>query len=141
MTNPSAEQGESSPGGANSIRSRATENDDGERVLERLSTRGGSDTTHDVNITKLLGRPGPRTTGNSFILQVEHEAIERGDSVGNPAHPSDESAIPHVVTQSIDALETVDEVRMFIENEIEHGPRRYVVGLANERKLELRGEK
>lgn len=123
----------------NDIRSRCTKNDDGEWVLERKSTRGGTGNTHEVNITRLFGRAGHRTTANSFILQVEHENIESGKSVGNPAEPISGTAIPHVVTASIRALSTVDEVQAFVDNEIEHGPRQYVIGLANERKAELDG--
>lgn len=135
---PANEPPESGARSTNDVRTRCEKNSDGDWILERPTLRGGAGgATHEVNITTLLERAGRRTTGNPFILQVEHDRIERGESVGNPAEPTSRSVIPHAVKTRIDQLDSAAEIRQFIEAEIESGPRQYVIGMANERKSEL----
>lgn len=91
------------------------------------------DSTISVAFIDHLRTPGPRTTGNEDILRIEHDLITEGTPLGNPAEPVHESTIPEAVRTVIADLDTVDDTKAFIEREREHGPRKYVMGLVNQR--------
>lgn len=119
-------------------RTRCTKNDNGEWIkTEKTVSWGGNTHSYEVNMTKLLEVAGPRTTGNEFILRVEHENLIEGKDVGNPAEPTTGEAIPAAVREQIRGLQSIDEVMRFIQAEVDRGPRQYVIALANERKIEL----
>lgn len=97
------------------------------------------DSTVSVQFIESLRNPGPRKTANPDILRIEHELINEGTSLGNPAEPLADATIPDCVHEFVAGLETDGECAAAIEDEGAHGPRKYVVALLNQRREALDG--